>query len=364
MKRFFSNRITLLIISVFVFTSVFVACKKDKLTEPQSPKKEETYSDDKTKSVVKRIKSFENQLKNIKEGTCRQDFYIDVDSAMWNIEALFNATFSSPDEKYADKKIQELSFDIDIHRDNKLSMRAVNSLYDEIIMSVREAYINDGFTHDKGLMSIVVKRDGLGTRAAKLNVTVISGTTTRTQSTEQPQLIEYGPFKSSACWYYGEYGGSCDDPNLLTDAAELLEDTINYFYGYVPAMKSYSNRNIYVDMTFIQLNGNEYKFDNGKYYLFYKNNCDKDELYLNGEELNRYYSNIKKVIFSKVPNDPRYVPELPKDPSFMEINIDGLRTISGNDVVYNHQCYILYGSKCEVSRNEMGSVKDILTYGN
>lgn len=364
MKRNYLNQITLLFIAVFVFAAIFVACKKDKLTEPENPQfEDESYFEDKTKSIVKRIKTFEKKLKDVKDGNLRHDVYMDVDSALWNIEALFNATFSSPDEKYVDKNIQELLFDVNAHRDNKLSLKEVNELYEDIIRTVRDAYINDGFTQNKGLMSVIVNRSDYDIRGGQLKVTLISGRTTQDQVPDV-QMIEYGPFGPNACWYYGEYGGSCDDPYLLTDAAELLEDTINYYHGCYKRSKPYVSRNIYVDMNFIQLNGNEYKFDDGSYYLFYKQNCDKEELYLTGAALNRYYKKIKQVIFDKVPNDPKYVSELPEEPTFMEINIDGIKTIDNSDVIYSHQFYILYGNKCEVSRSEMGSVIDLLTYNN
>lgn len=362
MKRNYLNYITLLFVCSFFATFIFVACKKDKLTDPEQNQtlSEESYMDSKSKSVVERIKSFEHKLKEINEGNLRQDVYVDVDSALWNMESLFNVTFSSPDERYVEKKIQELYFDIPMNRNNMLSMRDVNVLYEDIIKSVKEAYANDGFEQDKGLMSIVIEKGSCNTRNEQFKVVVVSGRTTKIQ-TKFPESVVDGPFRLDECWYYGEFGGTCDDPYLINDAAELLEDTINYYYGVKPSEKT-GFRNIYVDMTCVSVAGDEYAKSNGKYYLFHKLNCDKEELYLSGAQLNDYYQNIKNVIFSKVPKDSKFSSELSDESSFMEINIDGISYMQGNDMVYDHQAYIMYGTKCEVSRAMLCSTKNILNY--
>ena len=119
---------TLLIIGVLLSVG-FVACKKDKITEPLTNDEKQEIYDSKTNQIVQRIKRFDNQLKEIKQGTYRGDNYINADSAIWNIEALFNTTYSFPDKKFVEKKVHELSFEIDVNND-MLSMKDVNELYD------------------------------------------------------------------------------------------------------------------------------------------------------------------------------------------------------------------------------------------
>ena len=361
MKRIYLNQIvSLFLIVLFVFT---VSCKKDKLTDPDySRTKNVTNKESEAEAIVKRIKTFERQLSDVKRGVLRNESYIDVDSAMWNIEALFNSTFSMPDEKYVEKKIQDLYFDLSVHRDNKLSIYEVNTLYENIIRSVKDAYINDGIDHDKGLMSIIVNKDYSKTRNGKLQVTLITGKTSKLDASIPPEKYIDGPFNDEDCWYFGEYGGSCDDPFLMTDAAELLEDTLNYYYGNTVSSKSSNYINLYVDMTIISLKGNEYKRDNGDNCLFYKVNCDQEELYLTGKELNEYYYWEKQVIFNKILNDSKYVSVLPNNPCLLEVNIDGLSSMSGNNIVYNHEHNILFGTKYELAKSVMGSFQDILCY--
>ena len=360
MKRNYLSPIVSIIIGVIALTAVLVSCKKDKLTEPpiDIDEKKENFYDAKTNLIVKRIKRFDNQLKEIKNGVYRDEMYMDADSALWNIESLFNVTYSSPDENYVDKKIHELSFEINVD-DNKLSMKDVNDLYEDLTNSVREAYRNDGFSTNKGLLSIFVEKGE--SRSGKLCVkaVAVTGRTDYHQVEYKPFL--QGPFDYEACWYYGEYGGTCTDSDILTDAAELIEDTINYYHGYKPD-KNANRRNVYVNMTYIPLVGNEYWCEsNNDYYIFYKEDCDSEELYLDGNRLNEYYHNEIKVIKELIPKDPKYSSLFSDDVVFMEINIDGSKMYGVNNIpIYNHQNYIFYGTSCMVTKDDFGNAKDLL----
>lgn len=357
MKRNFLNQIVLCVSLIFTSLVVFISCKKDKLTEPpQNTNQEVATYDFKTNQVVQRIKRFDNQLKKVKQGVCRSNHLVDVDSTIWNMESLFNVTYSSPDENYVDKKIQELSFTINLI-DNKLSIIDVGNLYDEIVMSVREAYRNDGITTDKSLMSLFLKKEEMRSGELKVRAVVVSGRTNEQQHDYEPIL--YGPFDADECWYYGELGGSCDDPYILTDAAELLEDTINYIHGYKPEKNS-TCRNIYVNLMSVNLSGNEYwDKNNNEYYIFYKEDCEPEELYLDVNELNKYYYNELKVIKDFVPKDPKYMSMFGDDYVFMEINIDGICAYQ-EKTINQHQNYIFYGSPYTVNKNEFGSTMNLL----
>ena len=357
MKRNFLNQLVLCVSLIFTLVMVFMSCKKDKLTEPPLNNNQVvTTYDFKTNQVVQRIKKFDNRLKEVKQGIYRSNELVNVDSAMWNIESLFNITYASPDDNFVDKKIQELSFDVKLI-DNKLSIVDVGNLYDEIIMSVREAYRNDGFTDNKSLMSMFIEKEEVRSDGLKVKAVVVSGRTDQQQHNYEPVL--HGPFDVGSCWYYGELGGSCDDPYLLTDAAELLEDTINYYHGYKP--NKYPNcRNIYVNLTSIPLEGNEYWCNATQdYSIYYKVNCDKEDLYLDANDLNEYYYSEVDVIKNRVPTDPLYASLFDDDYVFMEVNIDGLRAYREN-VIHQHKNYIFYGTPYSVKNNEFGTQKNLL----
>lgn len=358
------NRIVLITIGVFTLVFIFLSCKKDKMTEPSiniGDENDEVIADIKTDLIIQRIKRFDNQIKEIKKGVYRGSEYMDVDSALWNIESLFNVTYSFPDENYVEKKIHELSFNIDVSN-NLVSIKDISTLYDKIIASVKEAYLNDGFSSDKGLMSLFIEKYGPRSGMSTVKVIAVTGRTDCHHYDYKPHL--FGPFDDDECWYYGEYGGSCSDPYILNDAAELIEDTINYIYGYKPEVKN-NCRNIYVDMFYVTVDGDEYwDMANNDYYVFYRTNCDKEELFLDGNELNRYYYNEIHLIKDLIPNDPKYSSLFTEDVAFMEINIDGSKMQMGNDMVYNHQNYIFYGTSCMIENEVLGNPVDLLKTKN
>lgn len=336
-----------------------VACKKDKLTEPQS-----NYSTadelvaKSSEHIVKRINDFDKRIKQIKQGVCRGEQRIDIDSALWNIESLFNASFSFPELNYVEKRKQELSYSIKVYDDKYVMMNDVSDLYDDIITTVREAYRNDGIVADKSLMSVVVRRGDVFSDKLEIKILLITGRTAHNQSDLKAEL--WGPFGDDDCWYFGEYGGSCEDPTIVYDAAKALENAINFNYGN-EVEKSISYRNIYVDMTNISLKGNEYWNDKlNDYYIFYKVNCPESSLYLDSQSLNNYFHNITDVIFKMIPNDVKYLSVLSKDSDFIEINIDGLFALEGNNKIYNHCTDIMYASKCVVLNSQMSPPRDLL----
>ena len=358
MKRIYLKKGIFIILPVLAVVAFFVACKKDKLTDPEYYE-HHNHNEDKTSDyVVNRIMKFDNKLKQIKQGLYRDISNISADSALWDIESLFNATFSFPDRNYVEKKIQKLSFNIDIYDGEYLKMEDVSDLYDDIIISVREAYRNDGIESDKSLMSIVINKGEIISDKLYVDLLMVSGRAAKKQYNYKAEL--WGPFKDDDCWYFGEYGGSCDDPSIVYDAAKALEDVINFNYGNRQEETS-AHRNIYVNMTNISLSGNEYWNERlNDYYLYYKVNCPDSLLYLDHNELNKYYHNIRDVIFNVIPNDVKYSSVLPISCEFMEICIDGMFSMEGKNTIHNHNTNVIYGNKHVISKIEMGPAVDLL----
>lgn len=360
MKRIYLKHAIAVLTSVFLLTSVLLSCKKDKLTEPETVNDnyEAEVMDPNSKRVLKSIKRFDNQLKQIRQGTVKDNSYIEIDSALWNMESLFNASFAFPDRVYEEKVLQELSFDIKVYNDNYLRMNDVSELYDNIISEVKNAYLNDGIDENKSLMSIMLKQDKYYGDNINVRLILITGRTA--EPPINPPVIYQGPFSEGDCWYYGEYGGSCDDPTLLYDAAEILEDTINFRYANTAIPKDM--RNLYVNICDIYLEGDEYWNEiQNDYYLFYRVNCPIEELYMDWETLNKYYNNELEVIFEIVPNDPLFMDYMPENPVLVEVNINGVSSYHNGNVTYAHQNYILYAEKCMIPKAEM-ELMDILSY--
>ena len=152
MKLNHFNRIVFISIGVFTLMLSCLSCEKDKLTESSIDISDEMNTDVEANLIVQRIKRFDNQIKEVKNGAYRGNEFMNADSALWNIESLFNVTYSFPDKNYVEKKIHELSFTIDADND-MLSIKEVSVLYDQIVASVKEAYRNDGIMTDPDIVA-------------------------------------------------------------------------------------------------------------------------------------------------------------------------------------------------------------------
>ena len=220
-RNFISIVLVALIAGAVVY---FAACKKDIVT----PIINSEYTPE-ARQVVGRIKKFKSQLID-KENVARDGLHVPIDSVIWNVEALFNSEYTFPDRKYLETVKHDIQFLVTVNENDEVAFNDVADLYDEITETVRQVYATDGIEQDKSLMAVVVERGDIIGDKAQIDVHVVSG---RVETNTMLKNPVGGPFKPGDCWYYGEYGGSCDDPTLLMDAAEIIEDTINYYYSQI-----------------------------------------------------------------------------------------------------------------------------------
>lgn len=328
----------LLAIGVVVYLD---ACKKELVTPINNTSwhsgGSSAYTEE-AKRVVNKIKKFRTQLEN-KEDVLRSGLMMPLDSVIWNVEALFNAEYACADIKYAETVKQELIFNVEVNENDEASFDVVAELYDMITESVRDAYSNDGINYDKSLLAVILDRgDNIGDRV-EIKVLVISGRMDSKVSIKDPVS---GPFGPDDCWYYGEYGGSCEDPSILCDAAEIIEDTLNYYYSYTTVPAS-GLRSLNYGLFRISLEGNEYVDANGEPYLYFKDAYDDPPIYLDQDLLNYYYNRELEVIKNIIPSDPRYAAYMPC--AFVNIDIQGLLGYVSNGLYMHHKNYLVYGNK-------------------
>lgn len=333
------------------------ACKKDKVTpiNNMSWHSDEVagYSEE-AKRVVGKIKKFQRQLID-KESVIRNGLYMPIDSVIWNVEALFNAEYGCPDREYLETVKQELAFYVDVNENNEAPFETVAELYDEITESVRDAYANDGINYSKSLMAVVVdKGETVGNRV-EIKVLVISGKANANMTMKNPKS---GPFGPGDCWYYGEYGGSCDDPSIFSDAAEIIEDTINYYYRYTAVPRD-GFRCLHFEMFRVSLEGNEYVDAEGEPYMYFHNAYNDPPVYLDDDLLNYYYNRELEVIRNLIPNDPTYQACMPGAPVFISVDIQGLLGYVSNGLYMHHKNYLVFGSSAMIP-DTVVTLRDLL----
>jgi len=353
MKLNIFNKIALLAAGLGLVVFGLYACKKN-LVKPQT----ETVNDvtltpsydAKVKSFVNKVKHFETTLEKCK--TMRVDGNMQIDSALWNMEALFNTSYTFPELDYVETVKQDLTFIVNMNGDGSLSLNDVSNLYEDVTNSVRDAYANDGITEDKSLMSVVFEKGEIVGDVASVEVHVISG---RGNGNNGYVVSEEGPFKPGDCWYFGEYGGSCEDPSIVFDAAEIIEDSINFCFAGTPVPLP-GHRYINYNLVTVPLDGSEHLRPNGESYIYNSDYTNSSDLYLDYDRLNRYFNGEKKVILQLQPNNMKDLGELPEDPCFIQVDIRGLYE---NNTSF-HQNSITYGNRILVPVQEIGPARNLL----
>ena len=358
MKRGFILRFVCIAIAA-ALTVYFAACKKEIIT-PINNKISPISADDQiytseARKIVRTIKNFKSQVVD-KEFLTKGDSYIPIDSVIWNVEALFNASYTFPERKYEETVKQDLEFFVAVNEHEEALMSVVSELYESVITAVRQAYANDGINTDKSLLAVdVEKGDSYGGNVGII-VHVISGKTADNAAFNNPAE---GPFGPGDCWYFGEYGGTCEDPSVFGDAAEIIEDSINYYFrGTIVPNSGY--RCLNHSMVRIVLDGNEYVDANGDFYAYFYCLNDNTPYYLDYNMLNSYYYRELALILNIVPSDPVFQGLWPSDPAFLEVDIMGLLGMVGNQSCAYHRNIITYCCKTIIPEQELGPVRDLL----
>ena len=346
---------------LLVGTAVFVeACKKRPLFEDEVA--EVVLPEDMSpmaEKFVSGVKKFKEKVILYRKNLLKSDEYITLDSAAWNIESLFNVSYAFPEEKYEKNVSQDLKFVMPVAKSDLVKMSDVSRLYDEVVDKVRDAYSNDGITDRKKLKSVIVWISDKKDTECTVNVRLVSGRSA-SPNDDLGQFMS-GPFKVGDCWYFGEYGGTCDDPTVGSDAAEQIEAYINYNCAWNHGSEM-GRRTILTNILRYEVLGSDhYDHAHDRYYLFFveKENGDDDDfdssdprLYIDASELNYYYWGAKKVFLDLVRADNN----VPQEYAFFGVNMEGV--FDKNRAMFIGST--AYGLPLSVSEDAIGKAVDIL----
>ena len=357
MKRVKFIRLFAVVLLASALTVYFEACKKELVTPINNSVTQDDIpgiSQD-AMNAVKKIKKFKSQLAD-RDNVVKSGVKMPIDSVVWNVEALFNASHTFPDRNYSETVRQELEFSVAVDDTDDVDFETVADLYDEVTDAVREAYANDGIDTDKSLMAVVFDKADKNGNMMSIKAVVVSGKADKDVNSTNGN---HGPFGPDDCWYYGEYGGTCDDPSVFGDAAEIIEDSINYYYRGCTVPK-YGFRSLNVNMTGININGNEFLDDNGAPLLYFFKENQNPDLYLSYTMLNHYYYNELEVLLHLIPTTSPYQELIPPYPAFLFVDIQGVFDYIGGMPCYHHQNYVTYCSSWEIPQTSLESPTDLL----
>lgn len=337
---------------LLVGTAVFVeACKKRPLFEDGIAEVLPEEMSPMAEKFVSGVKKFKEKVVLYRKNLLKSDEYITLDSAAWNIESLFNVSYAFPEEKYEKNVSQDLKFVLPVAKSDLVKMSDVSRLYDEVVDKVRDAYSNDGIADRKKLKSVIVWISDKKDTECTVNVRLVSGRSASPDN-DLSQFI-LGPFEEGDCWYFGEYGGTCEDPTVGSDAAEQIEAYINYNYAWNHGSEMGRRTVLTNILRYEVLPKNYYDDVHNKYYLFYINiNDNASSLYIDASELNYYYWGAKKVFLESVPVDEN----VPQDYVFFGVDMKGV--IEGDYAMFKSSS--AYGIPLSLPEDAIGTAVDIL----
>ena len=349
MKRLYLLLVTLLVASMAITT---VSCKKEQTTTETAQ----------GEATLARIMDFKQQVDYYKANPDVKDGEaVTLDEAIWNIEALFNLTYSYPELSYGRTETADTVLYLPVGADNTVLLTDLTVFYGQMYEVVRNLYQGIELDNKQFLILDVEAGDLHGSQQA-IKLHSIQGSVKGIPPTP-PTPPQNGPFLPGLSWYYGINGGNDAgiNPSDL-DAADTLTRMLNYWLvPKAPANYEYIYSHIKVRSTTLDSHYNNpqtgFNDVSPRYCEFYKEYPTEAEKWLSPDQLNYYYFGERHLILNVLPNegdDP-----IPSTHSVYHILIEDETVKVGNVVVQiGHRTEVQYGQIDIVGHNSI--IKDYL----
>ena len=343
MKRLYLLLVTLLVASMAITT---VSCKKEQTTTETAQ----------GEATLARIMDFKQQVDyykanpNVKDGEA-----VTLDEAIWNIEALFNLTYSYPELSYGRTETADTVLYLLVGADNTVLLTDLTVFYGQMYEVVRNIY--QGIELDNKQFLILDVEAGEqhgGQQAIKLHS--IQGSVKGIPPTP-PTPPQNGPFTPGVLWWYGEDGGSSQgNYGDQKDAADTLTGVLNYWlvpkapvnqeyiYTYtVTKTTELGNHHMYPYSGFPEIEP--------RYCEFYKESPTLADYRLDAYMMNYLYFAERYLVLEDLPNDDQQ-PMVPTGHVLFEIHInDGYAINQNHEPIIYHVTEACYGHRDIVSHN-------------
>lgn len=351
MKRI--NQILALLI-IGAMTLMLSCSKEESKTKPVGAENLSPY-DQQVNKTIKQFRqtiAFYHENPNFKSGET-----VSADSALWLLEATINYSHAFPNEYYDQFKVDSAYITVPKNLGGTISVDALVQKYDELKAEVTTLYYSSGF-ENKGLVVVDLKESSQNAT----EITILAETITGDKGNEPPPVppVLGGPFEAGDNWWFGDEGGLCiENEGEGSDAAtELFNEIVNeipdpagnyYFINHADYDIEGGNSSIRRD------GWNDPEDNHVDYLLFYASTsvgtCGSDTLCVEWTEMNTYYSYLKLLIFSYL---PEHEPLLYGKSIEEVFDVDGYSEYDAlNDVFkYKHLLKTKFGEQVGYSEGE------------
>ncbi|NPD48279.1 MULTISPECIES: hypothetical protein [unclassified Lentimicrobium] len=203
-----------------VIAITMVACEKDEDYSKQSNTENEVYWSEEDVKIQNQILDFQNKIKN---NSFKDGEMMSVEDAVWNMEALLNFNYSTPDLQINNLTVDK-SFIIDLSVENDMVsysdvVAAVFEMEEHLLATLNSLPGADNFIF---ATDISIGNNELKNGSLKISMTTGFGS----EYVDNPGV--YIPFGENDYWRYGYGEGGCGINNSdNSDAAKEIEYKIN-----------------------------------------------------------------------------------------------------------------------------------------
>ena len=203
------------VISLAVLTmAVAVSCQKEKNDETPA-----TQKDSYTQEAIERIMDFKQQVEFHKaHPSSRTTSFVSIEDAVWNLEALFNYTYSYPELCYGRLVTTDTALRLPVGPNDSVSMSDLTAFYEDMFATIGEVYRSVTLP-DKQFVLLDVEVGERDSNGITIMLHSVQGSVVETPSNGRD------PFHEGEWWYYGDNRGGWNSSE--GDAAQVLTELVN-----------------------------------------------------------------------------------------------------------------------------------------
>lgn len=316
--------------------AVFCACNKDNNTNDSSGPSESV------SNPLEQLRDFRTQVKAAQaHPDMKNAELMTLDDALWDVENLFNLTFSETERYYSQTNNHEFSLYLPVTENDNVTVSDAVNLYAQAVEEARNALISDTF-EDKGFISLNIQQTEMENGMVRID---FSGKTGARSDYNPPVTHVDGPFGEDDNWMFACGLGKCDDPDIPSGADKQFQEKlyIELIEPNFPADPGY--RNVYINRKNILFDGSNYNL------VFFRS--DPDDMCIDHWSMNEYYSGEKRTLTYFIPEQYHLTGY-----QLISIVIDGGSISSPMGITHYHSAE--YGERLQVRIDEFGTVENLL----
>ena len=348
------------IVIVATTAAFLIGCKKDDstTTAADTPTADELARGEATLAKIMDFKQqvdYYQSYPDVKDGTT-----MSIDEAIWNIEALFNLTYSYPELSYGRTVTADTILYLPLQADNTVLLTELTVFYGQMYEVISDIYHGIDLDNKQFIILDVELGEWQGSQQA-IRLQSIQGSAKGIQP-PTPQPVVWAPFAYGPAWCYGEDGGRTDGSfSFEMDAADTLANMLNAtLVAKAPVGQEYIYTEIMMKELPYEMHPSfSHNLYQGEYYEFYVQDAAEEDKWLSTSQMNFQYYGERHLVLNVLRDyDDGIQSPVPSNFKFFNVTIEDYHSSSDQDLTIGHHTKAYYGQRETIYYNII--VKDNL----